>query len=178
MLYARKITEDGWFGTDDLDADSISELNVDNHGLSVWKIQDASDRLDVDKIALALAMINHKVEEFYMVLLDPAGIEEKYKWALAYKPQPGDTRYSQVKDEHTNFVVTSFWELGYLSEYIHELLKDTQNYRYYDVITLRQMAYDAAKEGRLTKSDVKDTQWKKVIKALENEQGEIANFWD
>ena len=164
MLYARKITEDGWFGTNDLDADSISELNVDDHCLSVWKIKDASDKLDVDKIALALAMINYKVEEFYMVLLDPAGIEEKYKWALAYTPQPGDTHYSLVKDEHTNFVVESFWEIGFLSEYIHGLLNDERNYRYYNVIKLRQMAYDAAKEGRLTKKDVKGTQWQAAIK--------------
>lgn len=178
MLYARKITEDGWFGTDNLDADSISELNVDNHGLSVWKIQDASNTVDVDKIALALAMINYKVEEFYMVLLDPAGLEAKYKWALAFSPQPGETHYSQVKDEHTNFVVESFWELGFLSEYIHELLDDQQNYRYYDVITLRQMAYEAAKEGRLTKDDVKNTQWKTAIKELEREQGVIEYFWD
>ncbi len=178
MLYARKITEDGWFGTDDLDADSISELMVDNHELSVWKINDVSNAVDVDKIALALAMINHKVEEFYMVLLDTAGIEAKYRWVIAFSPQDGETHYTQVKGEHTNFVVETFWELGYLSEYIHELLNDERNYRYYDVITLRQMCYDAAKEGRITKNDVKDTNWKKVISELEKEQGKIANFWD
>lgn len=178
MLYARKITEDGWFGTDELDADSISELTVDNHELSVWKIQDASNNVDVDRVALALAMIHHKVDEFYMVLLDPAGIEARYKWVLAFSPQPGGTRYTQVKDEHTNFVVESFWELGFLSEYIHELLEDKRNYRYYDVITLRQMAYDAAKEGRLTKNDVKGTQWQTAIKDLEKEFGVIDHFWD
>lgn len=178
MLYARKITEDGWFGKDDLDADSISELTIDNHELSVWKINDASNSVDVDKIALALAMINHKVEEFYMVLLDPAGIEEKYKWAVAFSPQDGDTHYSQAKGEHTNFVVESFWEIGYLSEYIHGLLSDEHNYRYYDVITLKQMAYDAAKAGHLTKKDVDGTNWKKVIKELEIEQGSIEHFWD
>lgn len=177
MLYARKITEDGWFGTDDLDADSISELTVDNHELSVWKIKDASDAIDVDKIALALAMINFRVEEFYMVLLDPDDLAAKYKWAIAFSPQNGETHYSQARSEHTNFVVESFWELGYLSEYIHGLLSDEQNYRYYDVIKLGQMAYDAAKEGRLTKSDVKDTQWKKVIKEIEEKQGAIENFW-
>lgn len=178
MLYARKITEDGWFGKDDLDADSISELIVDDHQLSVWKIKDANDLVDVDKIALALAMINHKVEEFYMVLLDPVGISEKYKWAVAFSPQEGQTYYSKAKKEHTNFVVESFWEIGYLSEYIHGLLKDEQNFRYYDVIKLRQMAYNAAKDGYLSKNDVKETQWKKVIKELEKEQGSIPGFWD
>ena len=113
-----------------------------------------------------------------MVLLDPAGIEEKYKWTLAYTPQPGETRYSQVKDEHTNFVVESFWEIGFLSEYIHDLLNDERNYRYYNVIRLRQMAYDAAKEGRLTRKDVKGSQWQTAIKELEQEQGVIEHFWD
>lgn len=127
---------------------------------------------------LSNTMINHKVEEFYMVLLDPAGIEAKYKWALAFTPQPGDTHYSQVKDEHINFVVETFWEIGYLSEYIHDLLNDNRNYRYYDVIRLRQLAYDAAKEGRLTKKDVNGTQWKTAIKELEQEQGAIEHFWD
>ena len=77
-----------------------------------------------------------------------------------------------------SYVVESFWEIGYLSEYIHDLLDDEKNYRYYDVIRLRQMAYDAAKEGRLTKKDVNGTQWKTAIKELELEKGAIEHFWD
>lgn len=124
MLFARKITEDGWFGRCELYSDSVSELNVDNQGLSVWKISDASNIVDVDKIALALAMINHKIEEFYMVFLDTTDIQNKYRWVVAFIPQVGETRYSQVKNEHTNFEVPSFWEIGYLAEYIHKLIQD------------------------------------------------------
>lgn len=40
------------------------------------------------------------------------------------------------------------------------------------------MAYDAAKEGHLTKKDVKGTQWQTAIKELEIEQGAIEHFWD
>jgi hypothetical protein len=178
MLYARKISEDGWFYKDDnLDADSISELNVKGHGLSVWKVLNASNKIDVDKIGLALAMINPKVEEFYMVLIDPANLASDYKWAIAFIPQPGATRYSNMKDEHTNFEVKSMWELGFLTEHIHKLIQDEKNYRYYNVSDLKKMAYDAAKNGNLTKKDVDGCQWKTAIKEMEKMYGELTEFW-
>lgn len=178
MLYARKISEDGWFyKDDDLDADSISELNVKEHGLSVWKVSNASNKVDVDKIGLALAMINHKVEEFYMVLIDPANIVNDYKWAIAFIPQPGDTRYSKMKDEHTNFEVMTMWELGFLTEHIHKLIQDEKNYRYYNVPDLKKMAYEAAKNGSLTKKDVDGSQWRTAIKEMEKIYGDLIGFW-
>ena len=49
MLYARKISEDGWFGKEALDADSVSELGTKNHELSVWKVSDAKNNVGVDR---------------------------------------------------------------------------------------------------------------------------------
>ena len=82
MLYARKITEDGWFGKDNLDADSVSELGTTNHELSVWKISDMSDSSLVDNVALALALTKSKVEEFYMIFLNPSEIKKSSKWIV------------------------------------------------------------------------------------------------
>ena len=121
MLYARKITEDGWFGKDNLDADSVSELGTTNHELSVWKISDMSDSSLVDNVALALALTKSKVEEFYMIFLNPSEIKKSSKWIVETAEQEGDTRYSNMKGEHVNFIVPSFWEQGYLAEYIHKL---------------------------------------------------------
>ncbi len=178
MFYARKITEDGWFYKDDnLDADSVSELNVQNHELSVWKVADASNIIDVDKIGLALAMINHKVEEFYMVFIDPENIAEEYKWVVAFLPHDGDTRYTKMNGEHTNFEVKSFWELGFLTEYIQKLIKDESNYRYYNVDDLKKMAYNAAKKGEFTKKDIEGSKWPKAIKEMEAVYGKLDNFW-
>lgn len=174
MLYARRISEDGWFGKSDLDSDSLSELGTTNHQLSVWKIADANNVVDVDRIALALALTKSKIDEFYMVLLNPAEIEVKYRWVVAFVPQEGDTRYKQLKDEHTNFVVETFWEQGYLAEYIHKLLDDEQNYRYYDANTLKKMIYDAVKNGDILWDDIKkDGPWKKAVQEMEQELGPI-----
>lgn len=175
MLYACKITEDGWFGKDKLDADSVSELGTTNHELSVWKISDVSNSELVDSIALALALTRSKVEEFYMILLNPSEIKKSCKWIVSIAEQDGDTRYSSMKGEHVNFIVSSFWEQGYLAEYIHKLIQNDENYLYYDVAKLKKMAYDAVRAGKLTMDDIKnDGSWKKAIKEMEAIYGKIA----
>lgn len=176
MLYARRISEDGWFGRIDLDADSISELCTTNHQLSVWKIADANNIVDVDRIALALALTKSKIDEFYMVLLNPSDLELKYSWAVAFAPQEGATRYKQLQNEHTNFVVETFWEQGYLAEYIHKLLENEQNYRYYDANSLKKMIYTAVKNGDVMWDDIKkDGPWKNAVLEMEKELGIIPN---
>lgn len=174
MLYARKITEDGWFGKEQLDADSVSELGTTNHELSVWKISDISDNKLVDNIALALALTKSKIEEFYMVFLDPEKLKEVNKWVVEFIPQDGNTRYSFMKGEHTNFVVPTFWEQGYLAIYINEMIQDECNYIYYDAAKIKKMAYDAMKEGTLLADDIKkDGAWKNAIKEMEAIYGKL-----
>lgn len=174
MLYARKLTEDGWFGKNELDADSISELGTSNHDLSVWKIDDVENVYDVDQIALAIAMGRTKIDELYIVFLDPNDLEDKFKWVVAFSPQDGDTKYTGMKGDHTNFVVPSFWEQGYLAIYIHQLLEDESNFRYYDVEKLRRLAYNAIKQGTLTIEEIKGTQWKKAVEEIDKlEAGNI-----
>lgn len=174
MLYARKITEDGWFGKEQLDADSVSELGTTNHELSVWKISDISDDNLVDNIALALALTKSKVEEFYIVFLDPEKLKEVHKWAVEFIPQDGNTRYSIMKGEHTNFIVPTFWEQGVLAIYINEKIQDEHNYIYYDAAKIKKMAYDAMKGGKLLADDIKnDGAWKKAIKEMEEIYGKL-----
>lgn len=68
--------------------------------------------------------------------------------------------------------------LGFLSEHIHKLIQDEKNYRYYNVSDLKKMAYDAAKNGYLTKEDVNKCQWKTAIKEMEKIYGELTTFWN
>lgn len=175
MLYIRKITEDGWFGKDELDADSMSELGTTNHDLSVWEITNSTNNSNVDDVALALAMTREKVEEMYVVLLDTTDINARYKWVVGLKPEDGNTKFTKMKGSHTNFVVGSFWEQGYLAEYIHALIDDTRNYKYYNVDDLKKLAYVAAKRGDLTAAEL-NKPWKKAVKEMCDVYGAIAGF--
>lgn len=175
MLYIRKISEDGWFGKDVLDADSISELGTKNHDLSVWEITNDSGKSNLDEVALALAMTRDNVEEMYVVFLDTTYINTKYQWAISLNPEDGNTKYTKMKGYHTNFVVGSFWEQGYLAEYIHALIDDTQNYKYYNADDLKRLAYEAAKKGDLKEPDL-NKNWKKAVREMADIYGAVAGF--
>lgn len=175
MLYIRKISEDGWFGKEELDADSVSELGTTNHDLSVWEITNNTGYSNIDDVALALAMTRDKVEELYVVFLDTTDINTRYKWAVSLNPEDGNTKYTKMKGCHTNFVVGSFWEQGFLAEYIHALIEDTQNYKYYNVDDLKKLAYEAAKRGDLTASELNNP-WKKAVKEMGDVYGAITGF--
>lgn len=169
MVYVRKISEDSWFYKPVLDADAISELSTQNHDLSVWKIDDISDKKKLDDIALALALSRDSVDEFYMVFLDLEKINSKYHWTIEFHEQDGDTGFTEMVKEHTNFILLSFWHQGFLAEHINELIQDKVNYIYYDVVTLVALLNEAIKSNRIDRKLIKSRfgKWNKKLKELE-----------
>jgi hypothetical protein len=172
MVYARKISEDGWFGKEELDADSISELGTSGHQLSVWSVDNKNDQGELDKVALALALTRSKIEEFYIVFFDPTSLSQKYNWKVSFIEEDGDTLYYKLKKKHINFIIDSFWKMGYLAEYIYNLLKINDNYTYYDANRLTMLLYDAVENHEIDPEDIKKTQWGKALKKMRNEKEE------
>ena len=175
MLYIRKISEDGWFGKDELDSDSVSELGTSGHDLSVWEVTTSNGSSNLDDVALALAMTRSNVEEMYIVFLDTSEIKSKYQWAVGLHPEDGDTKYSHMRGAHTNFVLCSFWEQGYLAEHIHKLIGNSKNYKYYNPDDLKKLAYFAAKSGNL-KADDLNRPWKSAVKEMIEIYGPVKGF--
>lgn len=176
MLYARKINTTAWFNGSTLDSDAVSELRTSNHELSVWTIDE--DKQDIDDIALALALTLDKIDEMYIVFLNINDISDKYKWEIQTSDQPGKTQYIAMQNRHINFVVPTFWEQGYLTEYIQELVKDenntteNMNYVYYDVQTLKELLYEAVKVGKIAKADLNNVgRWKTSLSQEEKIRG-------
>lgn len=170
MVYARKITEDSWFCKPVLDADAISELGTSNHELSVWKIDDVNDQEKIDDIALALALSRNAVDELYMVFIDPQKITVEYKWDIEFREQEGITGFEAMANEHTNFLLLTFWHQGFLAEHINKLIQDSVNYRYYDVVTLVDLLDNAVRNGRIDRVNLKNKygRWNNKLKELQN----------
>lgn len=80
-----------------------------------------------------------------------------------------------MKGAHTNFVLCSFWEQGYLAEHIHKLIGDSKNYRYYNPNDLKKMAYLAAKSGNLKPEEL-TKHWKAAIREMGEIYGRINGF--
>lgn len=168
MVYARKISEDLWFGKPVLDSDSVSELSTNNHELSVWKVADATNENEIDDIALALALSRDAVDEFYIVFIDIDRISREYNWKMELHDEDGITGFEAMKGEHTNFVLLTFWHQGFLAEHIQQLIQDNANYRYYDVSTLVELLEKAIQKGRIDIDSLKKYgKWNKKLKELE-----------
>lgn len=174
MLYARKISETPWFIRPLLDADAISELGTDNHDLSVWEVQD--DLSNIDDIALALAMSRSKIEEMYIALLDINEVSRQYDWKMQFNKLDGNSYYSLINSAHTNFIVETFWQQGFLAEYIKHILSDCNKFKYYNVLDLENILYKSVKTGTLTKEEIKSRggDWKKALSKMESTYGVIS----
>lgn len=170
MVYARKINEDSWFGKNSLDSDSISELITTNHELSVWKVEDLSNEDKLNDIALALALSRDAVDEFYVVFIDLDKINAEYNWNVELHDEDGLTGFEEIKEEHTNLVLLDLWHLGFLAEYIHNIIEDCTNYKFYDVTTLVDLLDIAVKNGRIDREVIKKKygKWNKKLKDLEH----------
>lgn len=170
MVYARKISEDSWFGKDILDSDSLSELTTTNHELSVWKVDDISNENKIDDIALALALSRDAVDEFFIVFIDSDRVDKEYKWNVEIHDEDGLTGFDEMKGVHTNFVLLTMWQQGFLAEHINNLIKDSKNYKFYDVATLVDLLNVAVNNGRIDKDLLKKKygKWNKKLKELES----------
>ena len=172
MLYARKINDNAWFVGPSLDSDAVSELGTSEHTLSVWQLSD--DKHNLDDIALALALTRDKVDEMFIVFLDIDFIKSEYKWDMELVPQEGDTHYTAMRNQHTNFKIETFWEQGFLAEHIKKLLSDVNNYVYYDVPTLEMLLYNAVKNGLISRTEINMIgRWNKSLKKLEDQLGKL-----
>lgn len=173
MRYVRKISENAWFIMPELDADAISELGTINHDLSVWEVPD--NLSNIDDIALALAMSRSKIEEMYIVLLSIDEIKKDYNWDVQFNKQLGNSFFTAINGAHTNFEIETFWHQGFLAEYIKKKIANSQNYKYYDVLTLQTLLYEAVKKGILLKDEVKKRggDWKKALADMEVIYGKV-----
>ena len=162
MEYARKIKEEAWlWGQTPEDADSISDLGTTGHHLSVWKVNDANNSIELNDIALAMAMSRSKIEEFYMVLIDVEEFNGYYPDTIIdLSNEDGSTQYVAMIDKHINLVVPQLWNQYNLSKYIHDKISKGNEYYYYSYDKILSLFKEAIKMGRINADDLSNG-WRK-----------------
>lgn len=127
MIYLRALKSDVWMDVvteqrDALDSDVISDLSTQQHELSVWEVEDNLSNLD--DIILAIALTRNEVKDLTLVKLSPTHMKEssKFKTDITIEIQPGNTGYLKMANSHKNFMLSSFWEIGFLAEYIANII--------------------------------------------------------
>lgn len=154
MLCARIITDNLWFEREPLDSDSIKDLKTTNETLSFWEWPDENEREEKGKVALAMAMTKDKIDEIYIYLIDTDKVAEYENWVIEVKEKIGDTRFKAMQDRHRDFCMPTWWELGFLAEYMGNHMVEKEHWDYYDTITLKNLFHHAIDRGYITKEDI------------------------
>ena len=172
MWYVRRYNPLLWDKKCCLDAVSLSNLSTEDNDISIWKV--SLDRSNIEDIALAIAMTRDKLNDFHIVFLSPNKIREL---GLNMNPKIGDTRYKGMVNEHDNIVVPTFWEIGFLGEYIHSIINNPAEIMYVSEPDLQDFLYNAVKVGKIDKNQImtdKDfKKYKQPLQEMEKIYGEI-----
>jgi len=164
MLFVREINRDNWINRQQLDAVCVSDLNNSDNEISVWEVQ--PNLSDIDDIALAVMMRRDRVQEITIVFLDSVELNNKYN--ISMHQTPGNSNFTAMNAKHNNFVVPTFWEMGYLTEHIQEKLQNPQaNTKYYSEPKMKSLLF-AAYQGQRIPMDVikRNGKFKQALKSM------------
>ena len=81
---------------------------------------------------------------------------------------PGNSNFTAMNAKHNNFVVPTFWEMGYLTEHIQEKLQNPQaNTKYYSEPKMKSLLF-AAYQGQRIPMDVikRNGKFKQALKSM------------
>ena len=164
MLFVREIERDKWLERAELDSVSVSDLQTPDNDISVWEVQ--SNLSDIDDVALAVMMRRDRVQEITMVYLDSDELAQKYN--IGMNKLEGNSYFAEMNSKHSNFMVPTFWEMGYLTEHIQEKLKNPDvNIKYYSEPEMKQLLLAAYKGKRIPADIIKENgKFKKALKSL------------
>ena len=164
MLFVREIVREKWQKRLTLDAVRVSDLSTDDNEISVWEVQ--PNLSDIDDVALAVMMRRDRVQEITMVYIDSVELNNEYK--IVMHQTPGNSHFAVMNGKHNNFVVPTFWEMGYLTEYIQKKLeKPKDNSKYYSEIKMKQLLLAAFRGNRIPIDVIKrSSKFKQVLKSM------------
>lgn len=175
MVYLRALNPDAWFGVvdqtrDALDSDVVSDLSTQNHELSVWEVDD--DLNNIDDVVLAMALTRDQIRDLTLVILSPDAMSKskKFNYDIDIQSQPGLTAFASMANNHKNFMIRSIWEMGFLAEYIAEIIssdfeKNCTIYNTQDIIRLLNNRIDNGVLDEVFLKKNKAGSWVKAAKA-------------
>ncbi len=156
MYYLRCIAPEKWESKGCLDAVSVSDLDTEDNDISVWQINDMSE---LEEAGLTIAMTKDRIKEVNVVIMEDKQLKEL---GLEITDQQGTSRYAEKNNSHKNIYVPTFWEIGYLTEYIHNQLKDEKNFHYFAEAELNETLYKVVKKGSMNYQFMSDKDGSKL----------------
>ena len=145
----RRFNPDLWEGHEADDTVPLKDIVAKDPEVSIWKVED--DKSNEVDIALALALGFDKLVPFFVIYLNK---EEILELGFELRPQPGNTRYTALKDKHDNIYIPKIGDLAKLSSYIHERFQNENNYTLITEEVIKRSLVKAVDEGIIQIEDL------------------------
>lgn len=159
MILMRKISGiSKWDGTNEVHrcdqficGDALGDLKTTQNALSVWK---ADDETDIEDAIVALALSRDKVDKIYGVNMDSDVLKDK---GIAFEENPGEApgMKKEILDKHRDLVELDFWRVGYIAEYMTNLVKENGPQIRFSAKKVRDLMEKYKEEDKLNLDEMK-----------------------
>lgn len=159
MILMRKISGiSKWDGTNEVHrcdqficGDALGDLKTTQNALSVWK---ADDETDIEDAVVALALSRDKVDKIYGVNLDSDILNGK---GIVFEENPGEApeMKKEILDKHRDLVELDYWRVGYLAEYMTNLVKENGPQIRFSAKNVRNLMEKYKEEDKINLDEMK-----------------------
>lgn len=144
----------------------LGDLKTDKNTLSLWKFEDDQEKND---LIVAMAMSRQHIQKLVYVVMDDAGINKR---GIPLEDELGNAdgiTDENILKKHVNMTKIDFWRLGYVAEYLCDLVKEDEGHAFVTDRQLYQLIKDRANNGIIDVDQMNDSMRESYLKRVADE---------
>lgn len=145
----------------------LSDLKTTKNTLSLWKFEDEQEKND---LIVAMAMSRQHIQKLVYVVMDDDGINKR---GIPLEPELGNAdgiTDVNILKKHVNMTKIDFWRLGYVADYLCDLVKEDNGHAFVTDRQLYQLIKDRAQNGTIDIDQMNDSLRDSYLKRLAEEK--------
>ena len=131
----------------------FSELKTEKNTLSLWGF---SDDTEIDDLVVAIALSRQHIQKLVYVIMDDEKIN---KLGIPLVPERGDADgmvNEAILNKHVNLAKIDFWRLGYVADYLCDLVKEDNTHNTVTEKRLFALIKDSVNAGTVVVDQMSD----------------------
>ncbi len=145
----------------------LSDLKTEKNTLSLWRFEDDQEKND---LIVAMAMSRQHIQKLVYVVMDDDGINKR-GIPLEYELGNADGIVKKdILEKHVNMAQIDFWRLGYVAEYLCDLVEKDNGHAFVTEKELYQMIKDRAQNGTIDIEQMNESLRESYLKRVAEEK--------
>lgn len=149
----------------------LSDLKTDKNTLSLWGYEKEEDK---NTLLVAMALSRQHIQKLVYVIMDDDGINKR---GIPLEPELGNAdgiTDKLILNKHVNLAKIDFWRLGYVAEYLCELVNKDECHSFISDKTLfhlmKQLANDGVLDVEQMNADLKESFQRRLAEEAAKEE--------